>query len=374
MGPIRQIQSTSRLIGDLGRHRRLLQALACAGLGGFLFNLLAMPAAWISGGMIGAALFAMRHGQPEIPVLLRNLCFIALGFTMGSEVTPETLGLLALWPLSLLLLAISVGGTILVLRLYLRRVFGWDRMTATLSAIPGTFSYIILMSIRYEADTSRVAVMQVSRMIVLAAVLPSVITAIEPAAAIVASDTGAADAAMIETVLAVVACGLVGYLFERGGLAGGTLVGSMIASLLIHGAGWTKATLPGSMLVPCFVFIGAFIGVRLGGLSGREILRTLGPSLSAILIGLAIAAAAAVLAASWLDLPLALVLLAYAPGGLDVMAALALLLNLDPAFVAGHGILRFVSLSLLLPLWLRRRAAILEDQGSNSAGNSSPRP
>ncbi|MEO1016447.1 MAG: AbrB family transcriptional regulator [Pseudomonadota bacterium] len=343
-----------RRLQDYSTQALLLQTLIAASLGGALFAWAGFPAAWISGGMIGAGVLAMWRGQAAVPAPLRSVCFVALGFTLGTKVTPETFGTLALWPLSLLVLAVSVGATIFSIRFYLRRVYGWDRMTATLSAIPGTFSYILLMSIKLQADTSRVAVMQVTRMVVLAAVLPSIIIAVEPTAAVTNPGVGTATDGWLETILAVLACGSIGYLVERAGMTAGTLVGTMIGSVALHGAGLTTAVIPNIVLIPCFVGIGAFIGVRLGGLSLREILRTLVPGVVAMVIGIAIAAVFALLGAYWLELPVALLLLAYAPGGIDVMAVLALSLDLDPTFVAAHGVLRFVGLSLLLPLWVRR--------------------
>ncbi len=304
--------------------------------------------------MIGAAAFAMVRGQATIPTPLRSACFVALGFTMGTKVSPETFGSLALWPLSLLILAASVATTILALRFYLRRVHGWDPITASLSAVPGAFSYILLMAIQLQADVPRVAVMQVTRMVVLATILPSLITYFEPASAVAGDGLGGLTAGVFETIIVVLISGALGLLVERFGLTAGTLVGTMIGSVSLHGAGLTTATLPGFILVPCFIGVGAFIGVRLGGLSLREILRTLGPSSVAMIFGVTIAVLAAIVGASLLDLPFALLLLAYAPGGLDVMAVLALSLDLDPTFVTAHGLLRFVVLSLLLPLWLRR--------------------
>ncbi len=349
-------RAITALFENRGHYSLLVQTLIVAGLGGWLVSLTGLPAPWISGGMIGAAIFAMWRGQAAVPMQLRSLCFIILGFTMGVRVTPETFQSLTLWPMSLLVLGFSVGLTILAIRAYLRHFLGWDRLTATLSAIPGAFSYILLVSIKLEADIPRVAVMQVTRMVVLAAVLPSVITLIEPAAALDQGLPTQSGAGLMETQLALGACGALGILVERQGLIAGTLVGTMIGSVALHGTGLTAASLPSAVLIPCFIGVGAFIGLRLGGPDLRQIIRTMGPSSIAMIIGLSIAALAAVLASYWLDLPLALLLLAYAPGGLDIMAVLALSLNLDPTFVAAHGVLRFIALSLLMPIWAQRFA------------------
>ena len=46
--------------------------------------------------------------------------------------------------------------------------------------------------------------------------------------------------------------------------------------------------------------------------------------------------------------------LAYAPGGVEAMAAMALALRLDPAFVGAHHVLRILGLNVAGPFWLGR--------------------
>ncbi len=46
--------------------------------------------------------------------------------------------------------------------------------------------------------------------------------------------------------------------------------------------------------------------------------------------------------------------LAFAPGGLEAMTVLAFTLDTDPAFVAGHQIIRFLAVSMIVPFMLRK--------------------
>jgi uncharacterized membrane protein AbrB (regulator of aidB expression) len=97
-----------------------LQGLLIGAAGGAIFHVLGLPAPWISGAMLavaGAALAGVRVGMVS---WLRQLAFIALGFSMGTSVTPTTLAQLALWPASLLFLAGSVVATSVALSAYLR--------------------------------------------------------------------------------------------------------------------------------------------------------------------------------------------------------------------------------------------------------------
>ena len=56
-----------------------------------------------------------------------------------------------------------------------------------------------------------------------------------------------------------------------------------------------------------------------------------------------------------LGLPFGQVLLAFAPGGLEAMTIMAFALDLDPAYVGAHHLIRFLGLGLLLPLFMGPR-------------------
>jgi len=69
-----------------------------------------------------------------------------------------------------------------------------------------------------------------------------------------------------------------------------------------------------------------------------------------------VAIAAAWLTAAASGLAPTLLLVAYAPGGVEAMAAMAVQLGLAPAFVAAHHVARLLVLTLFVPALLARRA------------------
>lgn len=330
-----------------------LQGLLIGAMGGAIFHALGLPAPWISGAMLavaGAALAGVRVGMIG---WLRQLAFMVLGFSMGTSVTPTTLAKLALWPASLLFLAASVVATSVALSAYLRLVHRWDPATAGFSAVPGAFSYLLAVAVRSRADVPRVAVTQLIRLLVLTALLPSLLTALEsspPASPAVMPS----QAKPLELLAALVACGLIGAACERLRVPAGTLLGAMIASAAIHGSGISDARMPPGLLVPGFIVTGTFVGARFRGVGLRLIVATLAAGLATVVLGLLISGGFALSAAALLDLPFGQLWLAYAPGGVEVMAIMALALDLDPAFVGVHHALRFMALSLAIPIWLRR--------------------
>jgi membrane AbrB-like protein len=354
-----QPSAAGRTAGRLGQlpleiwRSGTLQGLLIGAAGGSLFDALGLPAPWISGTMLAVAGAALARLQVDMPGWLRQLAFVVLGFSMGANITPATLARIALWPASLLFLAGSIAATTIVLSAYLRLVHRWDPATAAFSAVPGAFTYLLLMAMRSRADVPRVAVTQLIRLLVLTALLPLLLSALDQGAGTPrAALTSSAEPA--ELVIALAGCGLVGAVCERLNLPAGTLLGAMFASTLIHGTGLTDARLSQGLLIPAYIVTGTFVGLRFKGVSLRLIVETLVAGLATVTLGLIVAGSFALAAALLLDLPLDQLLLAYAPGGVDVMAIMALALGLDPAFVGVHHALRFMSLSAVLPVWLRR--------------------
>jgi len=64
-----------------------------------------------------------------------------------------------------------------------------------------------------------------------------------------------------------------------------------------------------------------------------------------------------------LALPVAEVMIAYAPGAVDAMMLLALALNLDPVYVGAHHLVRIFFVSLTMPLIARRVAPVRKPSG-----------
>ena len=111
--------------------------LGCAG--GYLASLLNLPLAWMIGAMLANTAAALLGAPLYVFAWLRNVMVCVLGVMLGSSFTPEILGVIGDWAVSLLLLAAYVaaaGGGCFV---YFRRVCGFDRATAccTQSSSPG---------------------------------------------------------------------------------------------------------------------------------------------------------------------------------------------------------------------------------------------
>lgn len=335
---------------SLKRHMPTMRNVAftlCVGaLGGTLFWMAGIPAAWLTGAMVAVAAVAISGRGQAIPIQLRDIAFIFLGVSMGAGVSPETLDNMARWPISIVMLIAVQPFVIGLVSLYLVRGAGWDRSTALFSAIPGALSYAVAMADRYRADMRKVAIGQTVRLFVLVATLPSLITFIGGAAAGAKID---AAPGVFPALMQLAAGAVGGLLFRRLNVPAATLIGAFAASALLHGLGVLTGRLPDYLLIPGMIIIGTMMGNRFSGTPAKALLTYLRPALVALAIAMALNAAAAVIVSRLLDLSIAQTLLAFSPGGLDAMTVMAFALELDPAFVATHHLARFVMLIIVLP-------------------------
>lgn len=341
----------SRLV-SLPVFARVVFTLLVGTLGGFAFEAAGLPAAWLSGAMVFVAIATFANLPTEIPNRLRDSIFVVLGISMGAGVKPDVVERVAEWPVTMGVLIAVVVAVTGATYAFLRWVGRWNKDVAFFGAIPGALSFVIALASERSADLSRIAVSQSFRLFVLVALLPSLIVHAtdhpHPAAAPAAAALGAGQVGLL-----FAACILASFAAVRLRVPGGWLTGAFFMSSAINASGLMPVALPQWMVVPCYVALGAMVGARFGNTNLSMFMRLLAASFGAFLVGFAISVAAAWAVSKALGLPFGQLILAYAPGGLEAMTLLAFVLDLDPAFVAGHQLARYIGMVLMLPLVVR---------------------
>jgi membrane AbrB-like protein len=97
------------------------------------------------------------------------------------------------------------------------------------------------------------------------------------------------------------------------------------------------------------IALGALIGSRFNGIQPSMLKSAFFAGLFLTCLSIVVAALGSLCAVALLDLDLAILLISFAPGGVEAMAAIAAEMGLNPAFVAGHHVWRLMILTLLLP-------------------------
>lgn len=333
--------------------KTLVITLLIGTVGAYAFDLLELPAAYLSGSMLAVAIWVVAGRKAELPDGLSNFSYIATGALLGAGIDRNSLASLADWPVSLILLGISMIVLLALVRLYLRRIHQFDRDTAILCSVPGALSFVVAVSVEIKADTRRVAVIQTIRLATVMVLIPVIVGYTDvhtPLPDAVPRDMlGWTEIAM---VLALSALGVpLGKLMR---VPAPFFTGPMIISGALFMTGTVEGAIPAYILYPPLIICGATIGTRFAGSTAPFLISCAKAGIGATTLGLAITSLFAWPTANLLDLPFMQVWLAFAPGGLEAMTVLAFTLDTDPAFVAGHQIIRFLAVSMIVPFMLRK--------------------
>ncbi|MDF1750327.1 MAG: AbrB family transcriptional regulator [Alphaproteobacteria bacterium] len=329
----------------------MLITLLIGAVGGVSFDLLDLPAAYLSGAMLTVAIWAIAGQKAVIPSWLGNISFIATGSLLGAGIDRNSLKSILDWPISLIMLGISMIVLLTLVRLYLRQVHHYDRNTAILCSVPGALSFVVAVASEVGADPRRVAVIQTVRLATVMVLIPVVIGYTDvhsPLPTNVPKEM--LDWPEILMVLTLSALGVpLGALLR---IPAPYFTAPMLVSGALFISGFVEGAIPSYILYPPLIICGAAIGTRFAGSTSRFLISCAKAGVGATALGLAITSLFAWPTSIFLDLPFMQLWLAFAPGGLEAMTVLAFTLDTDPAFVAGHQIIRFLVISLIVPFLL----------------------
>lgn len=335
----------------------LVQILIAA-LGGLVFHWLGVPAAWLSGAAIAATLWGLSGRAMPMPRALADAAMLISGAAMGAAVTPAAIAAIGRYPGSLILLVIGVFAISASSTIWLMRMSGWRIADAVLASVPGALSTVLAVAADRKAEVASIAIVQNFRLFVLIALLPSLV---------VLTGDGGNTGALIGEGLPIESPGgmaflllgglLLGAVFKRLKVAAPILLGATMVSSISHGTEFVTGVIPPVIATGGLVLIGLFIAERFRNVQRATLKRALMSALGSFTVGMIVAALFACVAAWLAGVSFANGLVAFAPGGLEAMTVLALILGLDPLYVGIHHLVRFLGIGLVLPFligWLQR--------------------
>lgn len=325
-------------------------ALAIGGGGGVLALSANVPAAALIGSTIAvAAATALRIPLAMHP-RLRDLAFVVIGISLGAGVEAGAFDQIGAWSVSLVMLLACLVTTLLLGTLLLQRLFGMDRNTAVLATSPGTMSNALAIALEGRGDATAILILQMIRLLVLVTLVP-------PIALLIDADSGFAPAAPMDLAalaLLVVPALALGLWGARVGIPAACLLFGMIVSACAHVIGLAHGPAPEWVVNGSFVVAGTALGARLTAVTATQLLQMAKAGLLLVASAIGVSLAFAALTHVLTGLPLAQIWIAFAPGGVEAMAAIGLALGYDPAYVAIHHFARILALVVMIPLILSR--------------------
>ncbi len=328
--------------------RSALETLAIGAAGGLAFLFSGLPGGLISGSMIAVGIAAIAGRPLALPPILTQTVLVLLGISLGSVVSRHLVDQVAAYPLTIGLLALATFCATFGSSYYLQRVHGWDRTSAFLAGSPGALSQITILAVERGADLPGIAVVQTMRVIILTAALPMVLalTGVVPTATPSLTTTIATPLELLELVAAAVGLSL---LLRLAKFPASWMFGAMIASSVLHGAGWIEGGLPNWVRGVALVGIGALIGSRFARMKIKTLAGHIHAALGSFAVAILVSAVFVAIVVLVTHVRFADVVVAFAPGAMDAMLALALTLHIDPIFVGAHHLSRFVFVTIATP-------------------------
>jgi uncharacterized protein len=334
--------------------RRTIETLLIAAAGGILFNLARFPAGWIAGSMVFSAAAALAGRPLGLPNNLARGFYIVLGISIGAVATPKTVLGMTTWPVSIAAVTVAMGCVTLGTTVYLKRVHGWDTLTAVFGGIPGGLSQVMVLAAEEGLDLRAIAIVQSTRVLILAVCVPAGLglAGLAGPALLPVGSVAIVDAPW-ELVIMVGLSVTAALVLLRAGFPGGLIFGPMVVSGILHGGDYVHIAFPPWFADLAMIALGSVAGARFPGTPLRVVVGYLGAAIGSFVVALTIAAGFALAVTFAFSLHAPDVVVAYAPGSIDAMMILALALHLDPVFVGAHHLARVFTVTLALPVIVR---------------------
>ena len=325
-----------------------------AGTLGSLFGWgLALPAPFLMGPVIVSTLFAILRTGFSVPEQIKQISFILIGISVGSNVTPEALLSISRWPFSILIMVLSVITIILLCKIILQNFFGMDKKSSLLASTPGHLSFVLMLGTETKADTTKIAIIQSIRVLAL--------TIITPVIVVLYSGSELNDANLQREIMnsgSLVALCLLsiigGLLLKVLNFPAPFLIGAMLISALSHGTNLTPGYVPNFLEGIAFAILGTVIGARFVGVEMKSLKSCIVSGLTITLAGVFICFLATSIIYKITGIPFIHIFIAIAPGGLETMVAMGGLVDAEPTYVAFHHVMRLFFIALLIPIVLKK--------------------
>lgn len=327
-----------------------------------------MPLGFLAGPALAVAIASLMGLRLDIAAPVRDVGFLLVGLTVGSMVTPASLGAVARWPIAFLLLATLTLITPYIGRTLMPRLLPFDRDEAFLATAPGHLSLVVALADSLRLSVTRPAILASIRVLTLTLAVPF-------AAELAGLELGPG----LPGGRSVSPWGIIGIeilvtlaltpVLIRCHLPAPILLAGMIVGATGHLSELATGNLPQWVSQGVLIGMGSLIGTRFRGTTPAELLHNLLAGAFVVLLttGLALLFA---LPAAWLSgLPLLDILVGFAPGGLETMVIVGVAMGADPSFVATAHVVRLLLLAMILTAYATRLA-----QTSHAETNGQTRP
>lgn len=312
---------------------------------------------------IAAGLIIVLHKKRFLtihtPKWLLLFVQIVLGISVGATISLTELGATLTVPV-IVGLVCCLTLQIISSYLWLTKREGWTPFESLLGAVPGAMAAILVISESSQKPSTKVVYSHSVRLMILTLLALLISNSAPDAVSVEGSLT--AYAWLIFFTLA-----LVSLLLGKASTLLGIPAPYMLAALLVTASFNSFSTgiemqLPKWMVLFATALLGILIGSRIADTTLREAMAYSRAGFMVTMIGLLVAVGVSGVFSILLDKSWVVLLLAWVPGSVEAMTAVALLLGMEPAFVMINHALRLLLL-YSLPAMLKKQLDELRGLG-----------
>lgn len=153
--------------------QKWLGVIIIAVVSALVLGMTGMPASSLIGPILGVGIYTkMLDAKFKVNRKFQNLVQVGVGGLIGLNATRETILGIADFIVPILTLNVLIIGSSLILGFLLHKTTGWDLATCLLSTAPAGLTPMILLSVELNADSNRVVVFQVLRLVTVVLFAP----------------------------------------------------------------------------------------------------------------------------------------------------------------------------------------------------------
>ena len=335
---------------------QMLLAIFIGVMGSILFIFLHLPLPWLLGAIFTSSIAIRFQNIPiSSPKVFSTPARVIIGLTIGSAFTPEILENLNTYLYSILLI---IPYTIIVAfagMYYYYKVLNFDKRTAFFSSMPGGVIEMVILGEQLKADTSKITLVQSSRLLFIVLTLPFIIQYIFH---IDISGNKLITTPINEIYLPdFFYLAIIGFLGAVGAkklnVSAAYLIGPMVLSIIAFSSGFVHSKPPDELLKFVQVIFGTIIGFTFKGVTLKVIAKTLIGTFGHFVILALVSAIFISIVYFVFDFPIISILLAFSPGGQAEINLIAILVAANIPYITVHHIVRLFIVMNIAPFFLK---------------------
>jgi len=336
---------------------KMLLALLIASCGSVLFILLNLPLPWLLGSIFAISI-AIRFKNIAIanPKIFSPPSRVLIGITIGSAFTPQILQLIPLYAFSILLV---LPFTLLVIffgTYYYYKVLKYDLKTSCLGSMPGGVIEMAIIGEELKADTSKITLLQSSRLFFIVISLPFIIHYIFQIdiSGNKLLTTPIKDIDLFEFSYIYILGFLGAIIAKKLKITAAYLIGPMLISIVLYSSDFAHIHIPDELLKFIQIIFGTIIGFTFKGIDLKSIFKILLATFGHFLIVLVVCTIFIFIIYTFLDFKALDILLAFGPGGQTEINLMAILVGANLPYVTIHHIVRIFLIMNIAPIIAKR--------------------